>query len=311
VSTPRRMAQLSIAASLATMALKFGAFWLTGSVSLYSDAAESTVNLVAGLIALAAVTIAMRPADEDHTYGHDKVEYFSSGAEGALILVAALTIIYAAAHRFVAPQPLSGLGPGLLVAALAAAINWLVARTMLRVAHQYDSITVEADAHHLMTDVWTSAGVIGGLLIVLAVPQWAILDPLIACLVAARIVHTGVDLMRRSVHGLMDVALPTGERELIAAAVREGAAGAASFHGLRTRKSGARRFVDLHMTVPGATTVQQAHDLCNRIEAEIDHRLPRVQTTIHVEPEEDASSWDGPVFSPGPPRAPGEGPAGR
>jgi cation diffusion facilitator family transporter len=295
------MAQLSIAAALATMGLKFTAFWLTGSVGLYSDAAESTVNLVAGLIALAAVTIALRPADAEHSYGHDKVEYFSSGAEGALILVAAVTIVYAALDRLLEPRPLEDLGPGLAVAGVAAAINWLVARSMLRVARQYDSITIEADAHHLMTDVWTSAGVIAGLVVVLAAPGWAVLDPLIAGVVAARIVVTGLHLVRRSVDGLMDAALPPAERELIAEAVRTGAGTAASFHNLRTRKAGSRRFVELHLTVPGATSVQQAHDLCNQIEAEIEARLPRVHTTIHVEPLEDASSWDGPVFSPGQP----------
>jgi cation diffusion facilitator family transporter len=292
------MAQLSIAAAIGTMALKFTAFWMTGSVSLYSDAAESSVNLVAGLIALAAVTIAERPADDDHAYGHDKVEYFSSGAEGALILVAAATIVYASARRFLAPAPLVALGPGLAVAGVAAAVNWLVARAMLRVGRQYDSITIEADAHHLMTDVWTSGGVIAGLLVVMvAPPGWAILDPVIAMLVAIRIVHTGVDLVRRSVLGLMDTALPAEERQRIDQAVREVAGATADYHGLRTRKSGSRRFVDLHVTVPGATTVGEAHDLCNRIESAIGAQLANVVTTIHVEPQEDESSWDEPLTS--------------
>ena len=290
----RRMAYLSIAASLATMGLKFTAFWLTGSVSLFSDAAESSVNLVAGLIALAAVTVAGRPADEDHAYGHDKVEYLSSGAEGALILVAAVTIIYAALERFVNPAPLADLGPGLVVSAVAALVNWLVARTMLRVGHQYDSITIEADARHLLTDVWTSGGVIAALLIVMVTPpSWAILDPVIACVVGAKIILTGIELVHRSYHGLMDTALPAEERRLIDTSVREAAGSAAAYHNLRTRKSGARRFVDLHLTVPGATTVQEAHDICNQIEAAIESQLPNVHTTIHVEPEEDPSSWEG------------------
>ncbi len=193
----RRMAYLSVAAALVTMGLKFLAFWLTGSVSLFSDAAESSVNLLAGLIALAAITVAHRPADEDHAYGHDKAEYFSSGAEGALILVAAATIAYAAIERFANPAPLADLGPGLLVATVAAGVNWVVATVMLRVGRQYDSITIEADAHHLMTDVWTSGGVIAGLLVVMLSPSWAILDPIIACVVAVKIVYTGVDLVRR------------------------------------------------------------------------------------------------------------------
>lgn len=294
----RRMAYLSVAASLVTMGLKFLAFWLTGSVSLFSDAAESSVNLLAGLIALAAVTVAHRPADEEHTYGHDKAEYFSSGAEGALILVAAATIVYAAVVRFAHPTPLADLGPGLLVAAAAAGLNWLVATVMLRVGRQYDSITIEADAHHLMTDVWTSGGVIAGLVVVMLLPQWAVLDPVIACVVAVRIVYTGVDLVRRSVHGLMDVALPPAERAVIEEALREACGSQASWHNLRTRKSGSRRFIDLHLTVPGATTVQAAHDLCNQIEAALEGRLANTHATIHVEPEEDASSWEGMLFEP-------------
>jgi cation diffusion facilitator family transporter len=287
------MAQLSVAAAIVTMGLKFTAFWLTGSVSLYSDAAESTVNLVAGLLALAAVTIAGRPADESHAYGHDKAEYFSSGAEGALILVAAGTIIYAAIARLLHPEPLVDLGAGLLIAAVAAGVNWLVARTMLRIGRQYDSITIEADAQHLMTDVWTTGGVIVGLVVVmLTPPAWAVLDPIVAVVVGARIVHTGFDLLRRSVGGLMDTALPAEERALIDEAVRAVVGRGADYHRLRTRKSGARRFIELHLTVPGATPVQEAHDLCNRIEAAIDARLSNTHTTIHVEPEEDASSWE-------------------
>jgi cation diffusion facilitator family transporter len=254
------------------------------------------VNLLAGLIALAAITVAHRPADEDHAYGHDKAEYFSSGAEGALILVAAATIAYAAIERFANPAPLADLAPGLLVATVAAGVNWVVATVMLRVGRQYDSITIEADAHHLMTDVWTSGGVIAGLLVVMLSPSWAILDPIIACVVAVKIVYTGVDLVRRSVHGLMDVALPPAERAIIDEALRQACGSQASWHNLRTRKSGSRRFIDLHLTVPGATTVQAAHDLCNGIEAAIEGRLANVHTTIHVEPEEDASSWEGMLF---------------
>lgn len=295
----RRMAYLSVAASLVTMGLKFLAFWLTDSVSLFSDAAESSVNLLASLIALAAITIAHRPADDDHAYGHDKAEYFSSGAEGTLILVAAAMIVYAAVGRFLNPAPLSDLGPGLLVSAAAAGVNWVVATAMLRVAQQYDSITIEADARHLMTDVWTSGGVIAGLLVVMLFPQWTVLDPLIACIVAIRIVYTGVDLVARSVHGLMDLSLPAEERAQIEEALQETCGPHASWHNLRTRKSGSRRFIDLHLTVPGATTVQEAHDLCNSIEAAIGARLPNAHATIHVEPEEDETSWETPLGSPG------------
>jgi cation diffusion facilitator family transporter len=301
------MAQLSILASLATMALKFWAYLLTGSVGLYSDAAESTVNLVAGLMALAMVVIAARPADEDHAYGHDKAEYFSSGVEGALILVAAASIVYAAVHRFLRPEPLTALGPGLLVAVLAAAVNLAVARIMLRVAKMHDSIAIEADAHHLMTDVWTSVGVVIGLTVVLlAPPEFALLDPLIALAVGMNIVRTGIQLLRRSVGGLMDTALPPQERGQLEEAIRETAGPDIGYHGLRTRKSGARRFVDLHLLLPGATTVQQAHDLCNAVELAIAGRLANSQVTIHVEPREDESAFDFPRPAAGQAAQPGE-----
>jgi cation diffusion facilitator family transporter len=171
----RRMAMLSIATSLATIVLKFSAYFVTGSVSLWSDALESLVNLAAGLIALGAVTLAGRPADERHAYGHDKAEYFASGVEGALILGAAIAIIVSAARRIVEPQPIENLGPGLAIAFLAGAANFVAARVMLKQARAHDSITIEADAKHLLTDVWTSTGIIVGLLVVMAMPQWAIL----------------------------------------------------------------------------------------------------------------------------------------
>jgi cation diffusion facilitator family transporter len=207
----RRMAYLSIGTSFVTIGLKFGAYFLTGSVSLWSDALESLVNLAAGLVALGALTVAEQPADDRHTYGHDKAEYFSSGVEGALILVAAVSIIWSAAHRLMEPQPLASLGPGIMVAFLAGAMNFATARIMLRAAHQHDSITIEADAKHLLTDVWTSVGIIAGLAIVMEMPQWAILDPLMAIAVAIHIVVTGIGLLRRSADGLMDAALPSSE----------------------------------------------------------------------------------------------------
>lgn len=282
----RRMALLSIATSLATIALKFGAYFLTGSVSLWSDALESLVNLAAGLVAMGALTLAEQPADDRHAYGHDKAEYFSSGVEGTLILVAAVAIVWSAVQRLVAPAPLERLGPGLLVAIAAGAMNFVTARIMLKVAHQHDSITIEADAKHLLTDVWTSVGIVAGLLVVMAMPQWAILDPLMAIAVAIQIVVTGVDLLRRSADGLMDAALPVAEvrhaETLIRAELPEGA----SFHALRTRKAGARRFLELHLLVPGATSVADSHELCDRIEAALRTHLRKAQVTIHVEPRE-------------------------
>jgi cation diffusion facilitator family transporter len=282
----RRMAMLSIATSLATIVLKFGAYFLTGSVSLWSDALESLVNLAAGLVALGALMVAEQPADDRHRYGHDKAEYFSSGVEGALILVAAVSIIWSAGQRLIDPQPLSRLGPGILVAFFAGAMNFATARIMLKVARQHDSITIEADARHLLTDVWTSVGIIAGLLIVTAMPQWTILDPLMAIAVGVHIIVTGVSLLRRSADGLMDVALPSdeiGKAEVLIAAELPAEA---SFHALRTRKAGTRRFLEFHVLVPGTMSVADSHALCDRIEAALTGHLPKAHITIHVEPNE-------------------------
>jgi len=282
----RRMAMLSIATSLATIALKFGAYFLTGSVSLWSDALESLVNLAAGLVALGALIVAEQPADDRHRYGHDKAEYFSSGVEGALILVAAVSIIWSAGQRLIEPQPLSRLGSGILVAFLAGAMNFATARIMLKVARQHDSITIEADAKHLLTDVWTSVGIIAGLLIVTARPQWTILDPLMAIAVGIHIIVTGVSLLRRSADGLMDVALPSDEIGKAEALIAAELPAEASFHALRTRKAGARRFLEFHVLVPGTMNVADSHALCDRIEAALTGHLPKAHITIHVEPNE-------------------------
>lgn len=287
MSTVRNMALLSIAAAIVTLALKFGAWFLTGSVSLFSDAAESLVNLAAGLMAFWMLTIAARPADAGHAYGHDKAEYFSSGVEGALILVAAVSIIYAAVERFIHPVQLSHLGPGLLVSGLAALVNLAAARMLFRVAREKDSIALEADARHLLTDVWTSAGVLLGLLVVMfAPPAWQVLDPVMAVLVGANIVMTGVKLLHRSLDGLMDAALPEQETRSIEASIQAMLPSGTSFHDLRSRKAGPRRFVEFHLLVPGETSVRASHDLCDRIEEEIARELAQTSVIIHVEPTE-------------------------
>jgi cation diffusion facilitator family transporter len=280
------MALLSIATSIATLALKFGAYFITGSVSLWSDALEALVNLAAGLVALGALTLAEQPADDRHAYGHDKAEYFSSGVEGALILVAATAIFWSAALRLLDPHPLERLGWGMVVAALAAGANFAAARVMLKVARQHDSITIEADAKHLMTDVWTSGGILGGLLVVIWMPQWSILDPLMAMAVAVHILFTGFDLMRRSADGLMDAALPEPDVRDAESMIQAELPADASFHALRTRKAGSRRFVDFHLLVPGTMSVVDSHALCDRIEAALTARLARAEVTIHVEPRE-------------------------
>lgn len=280
------MAYLSIATSLATLGLKFGAYFLTGSVSLLSDALEALVNLAAGLVALAAITIAERPADEGHSYGHDKAEYFSSGVEGALILVAAISIIYTAVERFSHPATLDNLGPGILVATLAGAMNLLTARIMLKAASQHDSITLEADARHLLTDVWTSVGILGGLVVILFIPSWNILDPILAIAVGLHIILTGIGLIRRSMDGLMDAAIPPEEIALVKQTLGERLPHGISYHALRTRKAGSRQFIELHLLTPGEMTVRESHAVCDQIEQAIMARLPRAAVTIHVEPEE-------------------------
>lgn len=281
------MALLSIGAAITTILLKFGAYFLTGSVSLLSDAAESVVNLITALVAFGVLTIVARPADDRHTYGHDKAEYFSSGVEGALILVAAVSIIYAAVDRFLHPVPLTRLDIGLAVSLAATVVNFATAKFMLRVAAEHDSITLEADAKHLLTDVWTSIGIAGGLVVILfAPPQWQILDPIMAILVALNIVKTGIDLLRRSLDGLMDVALPPEELNQVEAAIRAELPHNAEFHALRTRKAGAKRFIDFHLLMPEQTSIGDAHHLCDRIEEAIEKRLSRTSVTIHVEPLE-------------------------
>lgn len=287
----RRVALLSVGASVATLVLKFGAYFITGSVGLLSDAAESAVNLTAALVAFAAISIADRPPDENHTYGHDKAEYFSSGAEGTLILVAAGGIIYAAVQRILNPMPLENLGVGAVLAVVASVINLGVSRIMLRVAREHDSIALEADAQHLMSDVWTSVGVVGGVILV-QITGWQLLDPLLAIAVAINILVVGVGLLRRSTAGLMDLTLPAEEVAIIQEAIVHVVGEETPYHALRTRKSGSRRFIDLHLLLPGRTSVQEAHNIVGGIEAEIEQRLSNTIITIHVEPREDVASWN-------------------
>lgn len=285
-SHANRVVLVSVAAAVVTMLLKFGAYLLTGSVSLLSDAAESSVNLVAALVAFGALTLVARPADEEYRYGYDKAEYFSSGIEGALILVAAITIIYTAISRFLHPAELEGIGPGLAVALVASGINFAVSRFMLRKAEQYDSITLEADAHHLMTDVWTSVGVIAALAVVMFVPKWSILDPIIAVAVGLNIIRTGVSLVKRSFAGLMDISLPAAEMDQIEELLREKEGPDVVYHKFRTRRSASRRYIEFHLLLPGSLSVQAAHDRCTAIENEIRSRWPKTRITIHVEPKE-------------------------
>lgn len=287
-----KYAWLSIAAALCTIGLKVSAYLITGSVGLLSDALESGVNLLAAIFAVIALTVASQPPDEAHAYGHDKAEYLSSGAEGALILIAAVTIIYSAVERLINPQPLEQLGIGLVISLAAALLNLVVARILLRAGRQYRSITLEADAHHLMTDVWTSVGVLIGVLAV-ALTGWQPLDSIIALLVGLQIIWTGVRLLRRSALGLMDTSLPEEELAVVAEILdRHKKDGQIEYHALRSRQSGSRRFVSVHIQVPGRWSVQQGHTLMEEVEREIRHSLMPISVFTHLEPLEDPVSWD-------------------
>ena len=283
-------AWLSIAAACLIIVLKAWAYWLTGSVALLSDALESIVNLAAAGMALFALTVVARPADDDHPFGHDKAEYFSSGVEGVLILLAAIAIAFTAIDRLLHPQPLQQLGFGLAISFVASVINFAVARVLFKAARTHHSIALEADAQHLMTDVWTSIGVLLGVGAV-RVTGWSWLDPVVAVGVALNIVTTGVALMRRSVLGLMDTALPADDLRAIEEVLDRYRAQGIAFHALRTRQSGARRFVTVHVLVPGAWPVKRGHDLAEAIEQEICERLPHGSVLTHLEPLEDPVSY--------------------
>jgi cation diffusion facilitator family transporter len=284
-----RYAWLSIAAAIATILLKGTAWWLTGSVGLLSDAIESFVNLAAAMMALWILTVAATPADDRHAHGHSKAEYFSSAFEGLMIVFAALSIIWAAVDRLLNLQPLESVGIGLAVSVVASIVNLLVARILLKVGRDNHSIVLEADAHHLMTDVWTSAGVVVGVALVW-VTGWLWLDPVIAIAVALNIVWTGWQLMHRSAEGLMDVSLPEEKVAEIEAVLKPYREQGLDFHALRTRQAGSRAFVSVHVLVPGQWTVKEAHDWAERIERDIRKVMPRVNAMTHLEPLEDPAS---------------------
>lgn len=285
-------AWLSIGAALITIALKAGAYFMTGSVGLLSDALESLVNLASAIMALTMLTIAARPADDSHVYGHSKAEYFASVTEGLLILGAAAGIISTAIPRLFVPREIEQIGIGLGVSVLASVINLTVAQILLRAGKARRSITLEADAHHLMTDVWTSAGVIGGVAVA-GLTGWHILDPLVAIIVALNIIWTGTRLVGRSVSGLMDAALPAQEQKVIQDVMEKYRAQGVNFHALRTRQAAARRFISVHLLVPGEWTVHDAHHVAEDFESDIRGALGSVVTVFtHIEPVEDELSME-------------------
>ena len=287
-----KFAWLSIAAAIATIALKFGAYVLTGSVGLLSDAAESIVNLVAAFVALLALHVASRPPDDDHHYGHSKAEYFSAVVEGVMIFVAAVFILLTSVERFLHPQGLQNVGVGLGISVIASVLNGTVAMLLLRAGRAHNSITLVADGKHLLTDVWTSVGVVVGVLLV-AVTKWERLDPIIAFLVGCNIIWTGWHLIRQSVDGLMDKTIDAERAGAIQTVLDRHTTGSeVIYHGLRTREAGHKVFASLHVLVPGRWTVQQGHDLVEEIESDLLASVPDLDMTIHLEPREDPRSYE-------------------
>ncbi len=285
-----RLARIAIAAAVAVIGLKLGAWFLTGSVGLLSDAVESLANLAGAVVAYLMLSLAQRPPDEEHRFGHSKAEYFSTGFEGSLILVASGGIAWVALPRLLDPQPLSSVGLGLGVAFVATAINFAMARVLLRSGRESGSITLEASGHHLMTDVWTSLGILAG---VGAVEFTGLdrLDPIIALLVAVYILYTGLRLLRRAASGLLDSALPEGDLARIRAVLEEYESKGIRFHAFRTRTAGQRSFISMHVLVPGDWTVKRGHDLAESVEERIREQIKGSTVFTHIEPIEDPASF--------------------
>jgi cation diffusion facilitator family transporter len=284
--------RLSIAVALATIALKTGAWWLTGSVGLLSDAMESVVNLAGAMFALAMVVVAARPPDEDHPFGHTKAEYFSSGFEGALIFAAALAMIWAATSRLQAPQPLQQLGLGLALSLASTAMNGTLAWAMLKKARQHRSMALEADARHLFTDVWTSIGVVAGLIAV-HFTGWLRLDPVIAIAVAGNVAREGFSLLRRSADGLMDRAIdPEAQRQIDAVLAGFAHPTTLRFDHVNTRRAGARLFVDMHMHMPPQWSLQRAAALRTSVEQALMAAVPGLRATIQLLPMDVEAHFD-------------------
>jgi cation diffusion facilitator family transporter len=285
-----KFAWLSIGAALVTIAMKLTAYVLTGSVGLLSDALESFVNLAGAAMALAMLNLAAKPADEEHAYGHTKAEYFSSGVEGALIVITAVSIAIAAVQRWQHPRIINQIGLGLSIAVLASVINLIVAVIIKRAATRFESIVLDADAQHLMTDVWTSVGVVIGVGAV-GLTGWQWLDPAIAVLVAVNILGAGVRIVQKSALGLLDTALPAAEITRLRTVLDRYQAGGVQYHALRTRQSGSRRFVSLHVLVPGQWSVDRGHHLLEQIEADLRGALPNVAVFTHLESLSDPASY--------------------
>lgn len=288
--TLTRYAWLSVITAIVIIFLKVAAYLLTGSIGFLSDALESGANIIAAIITLIALVVAARPPDREHAYGHSKAEYLSSGAEGTLILLAAVFIIIQAISRFLNPEPLEQVGLGLVVSAVAALINFIVARILAQAGTRYQSDALAADAKHLLTDVWTSVGVIVGVALV-GITGWLWLDPMIALVVALQIMITGFKLVRSAVNGLLDAGLPEKEVSQIQEILNGYMESGMSYHALRTRRAGAQRFISVHIQVPGNWSVQRGHELMEAIELDMRKILSPINVTTHIEPVEDPISW--------------------
>lgn len=286
-----RFAWLSIAAAILTISLKAGAWVMTGSVGLLSDAAESVVNLVAAVVALIALRVAIRPATERFLYGRAKAEYFSAAVEGVMIFVAAAVILVSSVERFIHPRPIENVGWGLAISVVASLVNGGVALVLLRAGRTHRSITLRADGKHLMTDVVTSAGVLVGVALVV-ITGWDRLDPVVAFLVGVNIIVTGVGLISESVSGLLDKALPEEENEVITEILRRRTDGTVTFHGLQTREAGQERYMNVHVLVPDEWTVKQGHDYIEELETELMTALPSLRVLTHLEPISDPASYE-------------------
>ena len=284
-------AWLSVATSVTTLSLKSWAYLATHSVGLLSDALESIINLLAACLALAMLWIAESPPDEEHEFGHEKAEYFSSGAEGALIMVAALSIMAAAVSRFYHPVPLTDLGLGSGLSLLATFLNGGVAMILIRAGKRYRSITLEADGHHLLTDVWTSLALLFGVGMIMLTGETR-LDPLVACIASLFIGFTGFRLARRAVAGLIDTALNPRDRERIEQVLAHLGDRGVAYHALRTRQAGRSAFVQLHVLVPGEWEVRRGHALLEEIEADIRAAVPGARVFTHLEPLEEPCSFE-------------------
>ena len=286
-----KFAWLSIFTAIATISLKSIAYFLTGSVGLLSDAIESLVNLAAAIIALIVLKIAEQPPDEEHRYGHSKAEYFASITEGLFIFIAAIVIIISAIGRIIHPKIIEQAFLGLGISVIASVINYVVAQKLLKVGKKYRSITLEADGHHLMTDVITSIGVIVAIFLV-SVTGWQILDPIVAILVAFNIIFTGYKLIKRSILGLLDTSIPNEELDIITNILKKYERRGLRFHGLRTRQSAQRRFVDFHVLTPGNWSVRKGHNILENIEKDICDSIEKVTVSTHLEPVEDPRSLE-------------------